>query len=186
MSPYHQWIIYDQGERYRQDLGYSTILSDAPFDNIDRMHMVYVGAIHLADHDEKAELKAIEDLAPLPTSEIKNPLMRAQAQQDEALLIAAGIKIERGEHEMKKYMGLTTRQILENYATCGAFKAQHFARADGPGYVVLASIDHPKKIERDLCYALQPIITGKSRDETVIKSFDTWITELTPISIRVF
>lgn len=147
-SVYHKWVVHDMGEEYKENLGYSTILSDAPFEQIDRHHMVAIGAIYR-----------------------KSP---PQPSDDAHTECGA------------EYYSLPTIGILQRFASVSKCKANHFHRADGGGYVVFTTTTHPKIIEKELCYMLKPIISHKTYGSNTTKSFDNWITELTPIHTRIY
>lgn len=157
-SNYFKWVVHDMGDIYKDSTGYSTILSDAPFENIDRNHMIYVGSI-------------TRDVTPNDEYNIR--VKDGRIGKKESL-------------EMESYFELPTLALLQRFASVGPCRDCHFTRATGAGYVVFTTPGHPKRIEKELCYLLKHIINHKTYGNNTTKAFDNWITELTPLHTRVY
>jgi hypothetical protein len=140
-SSYFKWVMHDQGPKYKDASGYSTILSDSPFEDNNADHMVFVGTIHR---------KPYESDKPDPFCE------------------------------------LGTLDLLQKFALSSECHDDYFPRASKQGYVVFTTHGHPKTVEKELCYLIRPIISHKTYGSNTTKSFDNWITELTPIHTRMY
>lgn len=159
-STYFKWVMHDMGDMYKEETGYSTILSDAPFENIDRDHMIFVGTIN------------------------RKPYERVVINNDKTTTTITEITDE--TDPAYHYYKLSTAELLKRFARLGCCKENHFQRADGDGYVVFTTPTHPKVIEKELCYMMRYMISHKTYGSNTTKSFDNWITELTSLYARTF